>query len=314
MRSLVLVLLALAACSQPKTEEPFTIVMLPDTQLYSEKNPSIFHDQTRWTAEHVGEENIVFVTHVGDIVQNFAERPEEWEVADAAMKRLDGLVPWGVAIGNHDYDRNPDNPRQADKFVEVFGPQRFAGRSWFGGATENGLNSYQLFTGGGREFLIFHLESDIPDDTIAWAESILREHPDTPAIVTTHIYLDDRTNARTAEPYLLGEAGNSGEAIYQKLIRRNPQIFLVLCGHWATAGGEWFQASPQEGGSEVFEVLADYQTRENGGDGWLRVIRFDPAGGRIWFKTYSPTLDQHESDENSEFVFFVDFDQRFGKR
>ena len=314
MRQLAAFLLILSACSPPAKQEPFTVVMLPDTQNYSEKNPEIFHDQTRWAAEHIAEENIVFVTHVGDIVQNFAERQEEWDVADAAMRRLDGLVPWGVAIGNHDYDRNPDNPRQANKFVEVFGPQRFAGQSWFGGASENGLNTYQTFSGGGRELLILHLESDAPDDAIAWAEGVLRQHPDKPAIVTTHIYLDDRTNARTVKPYLLPEDGNSGEDIYQKLIRRNRQIFMVLCGHWATAGGEWFQASPQDGGGEVFEVLADYQTRERGGDGWLRIIRFEPAEGRIWFKTYSPTRDEHESDQNSEFVFFMDFDKRFGPR
>ena len=51
--------------------EPATIVMLPDTQLYSENNPEIFHDQTRWVAEHIAEENIRFVTHVGDVVQNY---------------------------------------------------------------------------------------------------------------------------------------------------------------------------------------------------------------------------------------------------
>ena len=309
---LALILLALTGCSQPPAERPFTVVMLPDTQLYAEKHPDIFHDQTRWIAEHVEEENIVFVTHVGDVVQNFAEAPAEWDVAEAAMSRLDGLTPWGIAIGNHDYDRNPDNPRQADMYVSRFGPQRFAGKPWFGGASENGLNSYQMFSGAGRDFLILHLESDIPDDSIAWAEAVMREHPGMPTIVTTHIYLDDRTNARTTEPYIIKDVGNSGEQIYQKLIRRNPQIFLVLCGHWATAGGEWFQASPQDGGGEVLEVLADYQTRENGGDGWLRILRFDPPADRIWFKTYSPTLDEHESDENSEFVYFVNFNERFG--
>ena len=53
--------------------------MLPDTQFYSERLPEYFHDQTRWVADHGAEENVVFVTHVGDIVNNGDERPEEWE-------------------------------------------------------------------------------------------------------------------------------------------------------------------------------------------------------------------------------------------
>ena len=109
--------------------------MLPDTQLYSESNPEIFHDQTRWVADHVEEENIRFVTHVGDIVQNYDQVEEEWQVADDAMARIEELVPWGVAIGNHDYDLGPDQKpfRQASAFLKWFGPQRFEGRPWFGG-------------------------------------------------------------------------------------------------------------------------------------------------------------------------------------
>lgn len=300
----------LAAFGSPKV--PFSVVVLPDTQLYSENNPEYFHDQTRWVADHIQEENIKFVTHVGDIVQNYDQAEAEWEVADQAMGRLDGLVPWGVAIGNHDYDlgENGKPQRRASAFLQWFGPDRFKEHQWFRGSHENGINSYQIFDAGIRSFLILHLESDVPDEIIQWAEGVLAEHPDLPAIVTTHIYLDDRTRSRTAEPYMLGQAGNSGEQIWQKFIRKNPQIFMVLCGHWATAGGEWYQVSKNEAGQDVYEVLADYQTRENGGDGWLRIIRFDEAEGKIWIKTYSPSLDRHESDDNSEFVFFVDFEER----
>ncbi len=303
------VLFSLSSCSTD--QEPFTVVMLPDTQFYSEKLPEYFYDQTNWVADHVTDENIVFVTHVGDIVQYGDERSAEWDVADKAMSRLDGFVPWAVAIGNHDYDRG-DPPGRAAKFLEVVGPQRFRDEPWFGGASENGLNTYQFFEGAGFRFLILHLESDIPQEAMTWAESVMAQHEGAPTIVTTHIYLDDRTSARTTEAYYRKDIGHSGEEIWQKFIRKNPQIFLVLCGHWAVAGGEWRQVSRNDAGDDVLEVLADYQTRENGGDGWLRVIRFEPAENKIWFRTYSPSLDQHESDQNSEFVFLVNFEERFG--
>lgn len=287
--------------------------MLPDTQFYSQKHPEVFHAQTRWVAEHVEEENIRFVTHVGDVVQNWDQSEAEWKVADEAMSRLDGIVPWGVAIGNHDYDLGQDRKpsRQASAFLRWFGPQRFSGRNWFGGAHPNGINTYQVFEGGGRSFLILHLEADVPDGVIDWAEGVLVAHPHLPAIVTTHIYLSDKICGRTPEAYMGGEGANSGEEIWQKFIRKNPQVFMVLCGHWDTVGGEWKQVSLNEAGQEVIEVLADFQTRENGGNGWLRVIQFDEAEGNIWFKTYSPSLDRREDDKNSEFFFYLDFEERF---
>ena len=142
------------------------------------------------------------------------------------------------------------------------------------------MNSYQLFSGGGSRFLVFHLEADIPDEAIAWVEGILERYPGTPAIVSTHIYMSDETKSRTQEQYYRKDVGNSGEAVWNKLIKKNSQIFMVLCGHWANAGGEWYQVSGNDAGQPVLEILADYQTRENGGNGWLRLITSCPRRTR----------------------------------
>jgi hypothetical protein len=50
--------------------ENFTIIVLPDTQYYSENYPWIFDNQTRWIIENIEKLNIVFVSHEGDLVQN----------------------------------------------------------------------------------------------------------------------------------------------------------------------------------------------------------------------------------------------------
>ena len=161
LRSLLIAVLSTLGCGPAADQEPFTIVMLPDTQFYAETYPEYFHDQTEWVRRNAEKENIVFVTQVGDIVQNGDAAPNEWKVADEAFARLKGVVPWGVAIGNHDYDLG-EPPGRASVFRKTFGPQRFAGNAWYGGSSENELNSYQLFSGGGDRFLIFHLEADIP--------------------------------------------------------------------------------------------------------------------------------------------------------
>ena len=307
LSALTLTVLLLGLAGEDDDVEPFTIVMLPDTQLYSQSFPDLFHGQTKWIRDQAKSQNIVFVSHVGDIVQNGDAAPEEWRVADAALSRLGGVVPWGVAIGNHDYDL--DEPKgRGTAYLKYFGPKRFEKYDWYMGSSRNGLNSYQVFTAGRWQFLILHLETDVPDEAIQWVKQVIKENRRLPTIVATHIYLDDDTRSRTTDPFYQKDAGNSGEAIWKKLIQRQPQIFMVLCGHWA---GEWHQVSYNDAGKEVFEILADYQTRRNGGDGWLRTMTFVPEASEIRVRTYSPSLHEYETDADSDFTLTFDMSKRF---
>src|SRR5690606_3680418 len=59
-------------------------------------------------------------------------------------------------------------------------------------------------------------------------------------------------------------------------------------------------------GNIIHSMLADYQGRDNGGGGYLRIWEFSPASQTVSVRTYSPTLDKFETDENSEFTLDVD--------
>lgn len=300
---LLAVVLAGAGCASRFTSarQPFTLVMLPDTQRYSMSRPALFYAQTDWIRTNRERENIVFVTQVGDIVNDRSKIMSQWVVASNAMARLDGVVPWGVTIGNHDYDSDRIKQGEATVWLKYFGPQRFKGRKWYGGASSNGLNSYQLFSGGGIKFLILQLEVNAPDESLAWAKQVLWRHPNHAAIVATHTYLKGREGIGRNPKHDFRPHGNSGEALWEKFIYDNPQVFMVLCGHEGRTD-EYHQVSTNRLASQVVEVLADYQARTNGGNGWLRLIEFDPATRQIRARTYSPALDEFESDENSEFV------------
>ena len=50
---------------------------------------------------------------------------------------------------------------------------------------------------------------------------------------------------------------------------------LMVCGH---IGGVNMQVSKNDLGEPVIELLTDYQNLKNGGDGWLRTMKFVPAG------------------------------------
>ncbi|EMI16411.1 metallophosphoesterase [Rhodopirellula maiorica SM1] len=291
--------------------DAFKIVQIPDTQSLAESSPATFSEQFQWVADNAENDNIVFLSHVGDVVEN-SESDQEWQVATAALGLLDGdltanpdgLVPYSVAIGNHDYD--DDNTHNgASQFTRYFGDSRYEGRSWYGGSSMDELNQFQIFSGGDQTFLHLTLEWEPRDSALSWAQDILDAYADLPAIITTHAYIDETGGHSTQQ---LTADGNTGVEVFQQLVSPNPQVFMVLGGHF---GSERHQVSTNSAGSEVIEVLANYQNRAIGDDGFLRLIEFEPSVDVVNFTTYSPSLDQFETDSESQFSLPLDFDQRF---
>lgn len=304
IRAAVAIWAALICVAPLFAAEPFRIVMLPDTQFYSQSHPEQFKAQTEWIVKRMQADNIRFVTHVGDIVQDGGQdanrNVDEWTNADAAMAILDKQapdLPYGAVLGNHDYDQVNDQAA-ADQYVKYFGPSRYEGKKWYGGASPDGRSHYQTFTAGGRQFLHLTLEWRAREASLMWAAGILKQHATLPTIVTTHEYT--QPGGRRAGP---------GQRIFDRVVKPFPQVFLVLSGHII---GEGHQVVKNDAGLPVIEVLADYQNRPRGGDGWLRVIEFDEEQNRLNFTTYSPTLDKSETDSNSQFSLKVDFAKRLG--
>lgn len=326
--------------------EPFALIVLPDTQNYVCSRcdrpsrvwrPESFMAQTRWIAENADDLRIAFVTHVGDVVE-CAERDEElgcnvdgrdeWAAADAAISQLDGVVPYSVAIGDHDF--YPEQTRTgASNYVERFGPDRYERYDWYGGSTPDGLNHYQTFRAGGYEFLHLALEFEPREAAVAWAQGVIDAHPGLPTVLSTHSYLQDTPGEEGRTTELQGEPpdGSTGQELFERLVRPNPQVFMVLSGHYHASqrdamgpdsdGGEYHQVSRNAAGLPVFEMLSDYQDRDNGGDGWLRIVEFIPGGGedgldRIRVRTYSPTRGEFQRGRASEFHFDLSFRERFG--
>jgi len=79
----------------------WTVVFLTDTQHYAEQE-RFAREQTQWIVDNLTAENIAFVSHGGDIVEN-GDSGAEWAYMNDAMSLLDGEVPYGTVTGNHDY-------------------------------------------------------------------------------------------------------------------------------------------------------------------------------------------------------------------
>src|SRR5438876_1078425 len=108
----------------------FTVVVLPDTQFYSQTYPQIFDSQTQWVANNAAAQNIQLVIGVGDIV-NVGTSATQWTNASHSAGILDQThVPYAFAIGNHDYDTLPPTSRAATTFNQYFGPSRYANSAY----------------------------------------------------------------------------------------------------------------------------------------------------------------------------------------
>lgn len=300
-----------------------------------------FKQEMQFLKDHRRALNLAFVSHVGDVVQHgdgtngspgdatYGAGTEYTRAREALDILASTGVPFGLTPGNHDYDSysyaatNVPSPMHGTvAWLSSFGPESkyFAGKKWYGGASMElfnpGLSSYQVFTAAGRRFLHIALEMEAGDAALAWAQQVLDAHPGHATILTTHTYLnppaqDDQANplevpaARTVAStrYLKGSPGGWNDAVdvWKKLIAKNDQIFLVLCGHtWGStvnkvSKSQNLKIDLNEAGNPVYQVLVDYQGNTSasaGGDGWLRLITFDLEAGEVRFRTYSPSLNK----------------------
>ncbi len=288
-----------AAQEEAAPEASFSVVLLPDTQFYSEKFPDNYIAQTLWIRQQREKDNIKFAIHLGDIVQT-PTKESEWENANRAMAILDGVVPYSMVPGNHDMTVKS---RDSSLYNKYFSPARYQDHKWYGGHLgETNDNNYCYFEAAGMKFMVISLEFAPRDETLEWAAGVAKKHPEHRVIVATHCYM--RTNARdTACATQYKVEGNSGEQIWQKLIRKQPNIFLVVSGHILGVG---LQESTNDAGGKVIEMLTDYQGLPRGGNGWLRTLRFVPAENKIQVKAYSPLLK--ESKDDAKHSFSLDYE------
>src|SRR5437867_10145974 len=104
MRIRALLASSLLALVPEVPPERFTIVLLPDTQYYSLRDPLTYRKQAEWIVANRDALNITFVIHLGDITdKNGSTSVDEWKNAHQAHLILDNAgVPYSVTTGNHE--------------------------------------------------------------------------------------------------------------------------------------------------------------------------------------------------------------------
>jgi len=289
---------------QAQSAGDFTIVVLPDTQNYSQTYPQIFDSQTQWVASNAAAQNIKLVIGEGDIV-NISSNATQWANAVHSIGILDqAQIPYALAIGNHDYDTLPPTNRKATLFNQYFGPSRYSGKPYYGttnypsGSNEN---FYETFTWGGKTYLILVLEFVPRSGAVAWAKSVLSSNSDKEVIVVTHSYLysDGTTVDQCDTADMVGD--NDGAMLWSNLISQYSNISVVLNGHITNK----FSARRSDigvNGNFVHQIFANWQDWTNGGNGYLRIMRFSPSNNSIQVQSFSPYTGLFLTDSANQFT------------
>ncbi|MFK7691706.1 metallophosphoesterase [Paenibacillus sp. HJGM_3] len=264
----------------------FTFAWITDTQYYSESYPHIYDTMNQYIVENRDKLKIDYTIHTGDIVDDW-NQPQQWANANKSMKILDDAkMPYGVVAGNHDV-----NFEKADyaEYYKYFGRDRFISQPTYGGDLENNRDHYDLVSSKGNDFIILYLGWSIDQQTIDWANDVLKRYPDRNAIVATHEYISPS-----------GQYSGQGRAIWDNIVAGNQNVFMVLCGHHH---GVAYNVKHATDGRTVIELLHDYQAGPEGGQGYLRLLHFDTENKQLIVNTYSPYMKDYNFFEDNKDEF-----------
>ncbi|MDC0716617.1 metallophosphoesterase [Nannocystis bainbridge] len=300
-------------------DDDFTIVIMPDTQNYTQfpGNFPQYQDQTKWVWEHRNTDRIVAVLHNGDVVQHGNQIELEWQRAQTAMTTLetekpnfpDG-IPYGIAVGNHDNGAHAhDNkPFGTGLFNKYFGVKRFEKRGYYGGhyGSKND-NNWIVVQAGNLEVVMVSLEyrGDLGQDpdVLQWARGVFKDHPHALGIVNSH-------------HIVRADGGFSGEGkqIYEAM-KTVDNVQLMTSGHIKEFRN---RRTDNHKGHVIHSMLADYQDliigAEDcaGGCGYMRLWRFSPKKNQLKVETFSPTLNKSMTGPKEQFTLTVDLSAATG--
>ena len=271
--------------------QKFVIPVMPDTQGQVGSKPEMLISQLKWIVEKKDSLNIPFVLHVGDIV-NF-DNHGHWQTASDCFKILDDAkMPYVLCLGNHDTEAVGENSgsaapgntnlnlRKTTKFNTYFPVSRLMEQK---GRLEEGKsdNAYYTFKAGGLDWLVVSLEFCARLAPVRWANKIIADHPNHNVIILTHYHLNGSGDIAERNA---GYGDLSPYEIYEMLIKKHPNILMVLSGH---TGNSTWRNDRGENGNRIYQILTDYQN-ENYGDGYLRLLEINPERRYISGKVYSP--------------------------
>ncbi len=264
--------------SYPKdfSDGSFTLVGIGDPQMFTKNGGSLYTQMYEWIAANKTAFNMKYAVNVGDTV-DYALDANQWTLAKNAHQLLQNVnLPYVLTMGNHDYEgywemttdeygNKTQMPRKSDKFDATFPYADYV--SWLGSANFGTLdstqskmrNTWHKFTNGNDKYLIISLEYGVTAATVAQAAAVIEANADYNVIISTHSYLNGDTSYNNdGAVNLKWDGGLTSEQLWNTLISKHSNIFMVLCGHTDSYGLST-KVAYGDAGNPIMQVKIDAQ-------------------------------------------------------
>ncbi|MBE6764225.1 MAG: hypothetical protein E7553_07795 [Ruminococcaceae bacterium] len=258
----------------------FTLLWVTDPQVYTNKYPEILSAQNDWILANANRLKVKYAVHTGDLV-HYDSNDSQWQFVSSEYKKWDDAgFAYGVLAGNHDMTGS-----DYSNYAKYFGASRYNNTEtnwWYGGDYKNNYGHYDLRSTGGANFVFVYLSyGNHSDEDIAWVNSVFAAYPNRIGVLAVHDYMATG-----------GGRSERGELLFNKVVLKNPNVRMVLCGHNYNSNRAVDEIDDNGDGKAdrtVYQIMANYQyATSNGGDGFIRFMECDVANGTITHRTYSP--------------------------
>ena len=243
---------------------PFSLVWVPDTQLFAYSYPDKFITLADWINGHRESENILGIIHPGDLVDN-GFKQWQWDNFYPFLERLDPSLFFFCVAGNHDIGTKSQNfsAYLKQSFLKAYpDEQKYQG----------GKMLYQILPAGDTDILLLGVGWELWKDKAAlkWIDQVLADHADMPCILVVHGFLLYETRYYTA---------------VEQMIAQRPAIKLAICGHMDGYYTRVFDYDDDQDGTAERHVTAMMLNMQRAQDYAFRLLIFDPVARSIEVRT-----------------------------
>ena len=269
-----------------------------------------------WILENKDSKNIQNVLGMGDIIDAYSDEAQ-WAQAMAGINKLNGKIPYYLVRGNHDNSDAYNANLNTDIYKSQFSDPDIEDQSKCFYSQSFVNSAYTKFTVGDTKYLLMMLDYGAKDDMIAWANNVIAANPTYKVIITTHGYLSASGSWLDNESYSPDPDGtsifNSGIEMWEKLVSKHSNIFMVLCGHdnKVPKGDILMLQSKGDAGNTVSQLLINPQTvewDENAQQlGMVAMLYFTEDGSEVMVDFVSTVLSKEKGYEYHYRSFANDF-------
>ena len=278
------------------TDYAYSFCIVGDTQMVNSRYPKDLAKIYDWILANKDEKNIKFVFGLGDVTDT--DTDTEWKNAKEQIVRMDGVIPYSLVRGNH------DSSAQINKYFanDVY-------MSQFGGFFEDGKieNSWKTIEVDNVDYLLIAIDDGPTDAMLEWAAGVIEAHPNHKVIISTHGYLND--DCTRLKRTFTDATRNDGEQIWEKLVSKYKNIFLLLSGHDVSENVVYLQSKGIHGNT-VTQMLIDPQTVDIHfqSTGMVTMLYFSEDGNTVEVEQYSTVKNMFFMSESQYTLPLVEVD------